>query len=370
MRLEFEQLRFSQGRAWFMDYYWFELPPGIEHGSDWVEYESERKFNSIIDKGFTSLTNSITGRKTVFIHKGLGLPLIGCQYFGIIDRGSSIVELRPNTGCNYNCIYCSVDEGTKGKHRTDYLVEPKYLIEETRKLLEFKKEKVELNINPQGEPLLYSALPELIKGLVQLRYVDRISIDTNGLLLNKSMNSLKKGGLSQVNLSLNSLDSANAAKISGCSNVIDKNTIIEAGKLFDMVIAPVYMPGINEQDIEQIIEFAKKNGFRLGIQNFLPYKHGRNVKGIRMDNFYEQLRTWEKKYMVKLIVTKEDFDIRKTKELPNPFRKGELVKPSIICDGRLANESIGVLKERAIHVRSNKQKIRISRIKHNIIVGN
>ena len=39
------------------------------------------------------------------------IPLVGSLYFGIIDRGTSLLQVRPSCGCNLNCPFCSVDAG-------------------------------------------------------------------------------------------------------------------------------------------------------------------------------------------------------------------------------------------------------------------
>ena len=86
------------------------------------EQKAQRKFNFLLEQGFRNLKNKITGRKAIYIHKNSGIPLIGSVYFGIIDRGTNIIEIRPTTGCNLNCIYCSVDEGTPSKRKVDFVL--------------------------------------------------------------------------------------------------------------------------------------------------------------------------------------------------------------------------------------------------------
>ena len=49
----------------------------------------------------------------------------------------------------------------------DIVVEKDYLVQETAKLLQFKQQKVDIYINPHGEPLLYSDIVELVKDLTR-----------------------------------------------------------------------------------------------------------------------------------------------------------------------------------------------------------
>lgn len=58
------------------------------------------------------------------------IPLVGCLYFGVVDRGSNLLQIRPSCSCNLSCPFCSVDAGPNSRSRvTDYQVELDYLME-------------------------------------------------------------------------------------------------------------------------------------------------------------------------------------------------------------------------------------------------
>lgn len=127
---------------------------------------------------------------------------MGHAAFGLIDRGTNLIQVRPITGCNLNCIFCSVDEGKRSRTKAnDFIVDPDYLIEEFRKIAEFKGKGVEAHIDGQGEPFLYPYLTELIEGLDSVREVDVISIQTNGTLITRSFVDAVEGKLDRINLS-------------------------------------------------------------------------------------------------------------------------------------------------------------------------
>ena len=95
-----------------------------------------------------------------------GIPLIGSPYFGIIDRGTSLLQVRPSCGCNLNCPFCSVDAGPKSLTRaTSYEVEMEYLLGAVQEIARFKGPGVECHIDSPGEPLMYRRLPELVAAL-------------------------------------------------------------------------------------------------------------------------------------------------------------------------------------------------------------
>ena len=50
-------------------------------------------------------------KKLIKITKESGIPLLGAIAFGIIDRGTDLIQVRPTSVCNLNCVYCSTDSG-------------------------------------------------------------------------------------------------------------------------------------------------------------------------------------------------------------------------------------------------------------------
>jgi hypothetical protein len=344
------------------------------------EEKVKHKFNFILKKGFDNLRNKLNGNKTIYLHKNSGIPLIGCLAFGIVDKGSNMIEVKPITNCNLNCIFCSVDEGKSSKKRVDFVVERNYLVAELKKLIDYKLSfdrdiKFEIYINPHGEPLLYADIIDLIKDISKISNINVISIITNGTLLNKILvDKLIKAGLNQINLSLNAINVAEATKLAGNKSYNIKKLLTISEYLINklkVVISPIFLSDINDKEIEKIIKFSKKIKAEVLIQKFLYNKKGRNpIKEQPWQNFYEKLKKLEKKYNVKLIKSR---NILKTKELPVPFKKGDIIKAKIVCNGGYLNESIAVANKRVIVIKNCFKtgivKIKITNNKHNIFYG-
>jgi len=327
----------------------------------------------------------ITKRELVYITRESGIPLLGHAAFGLIDRGTNLIQVRPITGCNLNCIFCSVDEGRKSKTRiTDYIVEPSYLVEEFRKIAEFKGDGVEAHIDGQGEPLLYPYMEELLEGLRKTKEVNVISMQTNGVLLNEEKIDMLENYVDRINLSINTLDEEKAKILYGSKYPVKK--VIEMAKMIaeskmDLLIAPVWLPGYNDEDIRKIIEFALEIGAGkrwppLGIQKYIPYKYGRKpkVKVMSFKQFYDELRKLEEEYGVKLILKPEDFGIEKRPRIPHPIKKGDVFKAKIVAQGRIKGEKIVVVKNRVVTVLTDKKigdyvKFQIVRDEDGIFLG-
>jgi uncharacterized Fe-S cluster-containing radical SAM superfamily enzyme len=402
--LEFEDIGFEDAgeliRVNFLKNYYFEVGKselldiapfrisGKKSSSIIFETNEKRarnKLNLVMLRGFASLKNRFTGRKTVYITRESGIPLLGNNSFGLVDRNTSLIEVKPVTGCNLSCVFCSVDEGPTGRWATDFIVEPGYLIEEFRKLAEYKCQgegenrcsELEAHIGTNGEPLLYPKIIELVEGISSIEGVKRISFDTNGTLLTKKLiDELKDAGLTKIHLSLNAMDRKVAEKLAGCPYNLEH--VLEmaryASKRLGLLIAPIWVPGINDDEMPKLIGFAKELGVRIAIQNFLSYKYGRNpAKQMDWERFGQKMGQLEKEHGVKLLFSEADFSIVKTRQLEKPFRKGQVIRAEVVCDGRLKGEKIAVAGERNISVercdRKGSIKVRLTRDKHNIFFG-
>jgi len=345
--------------------------------------KAEIKFSFLLGKYLDSLTSKITGNPATYIHRNSGIPLIGNVAFGIVYRNSSIIEIKPNNSCNLDCVYCSIGEGLSSK-KHDFVIEKDYLVEELQKLIAFLNEEVEIHIGVQGEPFLYGDMENLIHDLQKITKVHTISIDTNGTLLSKEMiDRLSQNDKLQFNLSLDAIESDAAKKVAGTKTYNVKQVmdiIAYATEKMNRtpIVAPVLTKGFNETEMEKIIQWIKtlKKQPHLGIQNFLRYKTGRNPgQEITWDDFYALLDRWEKQYDIKLRWTKEDFKVRKTKELPKPFVEGDVITAIEKSVGRFPHEIIAVAQGRNISVPScefkkeKKIKVKIVRDKHNVFVG-
>ncbi len=312
------------------------------------------------------IIHHVTKRELVYVTKESGIPLLGHAAFGLIDRGTNLIQVRPITGCNLNCVFCSVDEGKKSRTRvTDFIVEPEYLVEEFEKVAEFKGDGVEAHIDGQGEPTLYPYMDELLEGLRKVREVRVISMQTNGVLLSEEKIERWERYLDRINLSISTLDERKAEFIYGCRYPLRR--VIEIAKAIaesriDLLIAPVWLPGVNDEDMERIIEFALEIGAGkrwppVGIQKYIPYKFGRKPKVDVMSfrEFYEKLRRLEEEYGVKLILKPEDFGIEKRPRIPHPIKKGDVFRARIVANGRVRGEKIVVVKGRVVTVITDRK---------------
>jgi len=316
-----------------------------------------------------------------------GIPLMGSLYFGIIDRGTNILQVRPSCGCNLSCPFCSVDAGPESATRTSsYEVELEYLLPAVQEIAAFKGDGVECHIDSPGEPLMYSRLPELVAGLRKIACVKTISLQTNGTLLTPGMiAALESAGLDRINLSLHALDPALAKTLAG-ADWFDIGQVTDAARAvaesrIDLLVAPVYMPGINDEEIPRLIRFAQETGAGkrfppLGIQKFERYRYGRSPKGVKVQSWWQfynrSIKVWEKECgLVLRLDAERDFGTVRRPFVPLALHRDEKVTVEIRAPGWIRGEMLGVARNRVVSVyncgkTAGQVRVKIVSAKHNI----
>ncbi len=313
-----------------------------------------------------------------------GIPLLGNIAFGILDRGSNLLQVRATTVCNEKCPFCSTNANNFSVHPNNFIVDPDYLLDWLKSIIEIKQcNDIEINYDSVGEPTSYPKLSYLITEIAKIPEVKKISMQTNGTLLNKEkILELEKAGLNRINLSVNTLDKEHAKLLSGY-NIYDIEKIKDLAKFIkttkiELLIAPVWIPNINDKDIIELIKFCKEINCLIGLQKYELYKYGRRMKKAKKINFYKfyrQLGAWEKEFNVKLKIGPNDYKIYRTKRLPLDFNINDVLNARVVAPGWMRNQMIAVARNRSITIDNcnlpiNKMvKIRITENKNNIYLA-
>jgi len=311
-----------------------------------------------------------------------GIPLIGCIAFGIIDRGTNLLQVRCISSCNMKCQFCSTSANETCIHPVDYVVNIDYLLSEVKKVAKIKGNGLIIFLDSVGEPLMHPRFVDLIKGLKKINEVKEVVVITNGVLLTKKkVDELIKAGLDQINLSIHSLDSKKSKLLFGSDNydikkVLDVINYISKSKI-KLMFTPVYLPNVNDSDIEDIIILAKKLGCEVGLQKYEVYKYSRKMSCVKATNyfkFYKKVKDLENKFSVSLKMNRMDY-VEKRVRIPETFKKGDKACVDIVLHGWIKGQMIGMAKERLISVErcekniGDRVNIVITEIKNNIYLG-
>lgn len=172
--------------------------------------------------------------------------------------------------CNLRCSYCiQSDEGIAWLEKGKLLTFPE-ILRITQLVAELGVDQLRIT---GGEPLVRPGVCGLISKLRMIDGIDRISMTTNGVLLNKYLTDLETAGLSSLNISLDTLNETKFKKITSKNHfgkVID--SIKNARRTSIRVkVNTVAIKGFNDNEILDFVDFAINNDLTLRFIEFMPF---------------------------------------------------------------------------------------------------
>ena len=124
-----------------------------------------------------------------------------------------------SNGCNFRCLFCfqSVSPKTlRAKGFRPELMKMETFEKLTGQIKDFPNPFKTLTFGGIGEPLLHPELPGMIQTLKKLNWADKISLVTNGSLLNKALSqAIIQAGLDEIIVSVEALSSEDYYKVTG-----------------------------------------------------------------------------------------------------------------------------------------------------------
>ncbi|MEJ2481185.1 MAG: GTP 3',8-cyclase MoaA [Acidihalobacter sp.] len=123
-----------------------------------------------------------------------------------------------------------------------------------------------------GEPLVRRDLPELAARLARLPGVDDLSLSTNATRLNKHAQALREAGVSRLNVSLDTLRAERFKQITGgkLEKVLAGLLAAKAAGFAPVKINMVVMRGVNDDEVEDMVEFCLEHDFTLRFIETMP----------------------------------------------------------------------------------------------------
>jgi cyclic pyranopterin phosphate synthase len=205
-------------------------------------------------------------------------------------RQIEYLRLSVTDRCDLRCSYC-MPEGFKD------FEEPQHWLsfDEIERLLsifaELGLKRVRLT---GGEPLLRRDIAGLAERIAALPGIEDLSLSTNATQLDRHAHALKRAGVTRLNVSLDSLDAARIEKIAG-RDVLQK---VHAGLAAaqDAGFAPikinmVAMRGVNDDEIDAMVEFCMQRGFVLRLIETMPIgETGRNSEYLDLQPIKQRLQ--------------------------------------------------------------------------------
>ena len=185
------------------------------------------------------------------------------------NREITYLRVSVTDHCNYRCHYCRDEDHQTHTKRSQVLS-----FEETAKIVRLFSElgvtKVRLT---GGEPLLRKDILELTKMLGDIPGLNDIPLSTNAHLLTPLAAKLKANGVNRANISIDSLIPERFKEITRDGDLVTVikgiDAAISAG-MSPIKLNMVVMKGVNDDEIESMIDFAIGRGIDIRFIETMP----------------------------------------------------------------------------------------------------
>ena len=183
------------------------------------------------------------------------------------QRKHSYLRISLTERCNLRCTYCMPAEGIPLVPRSHIMTYDEiYKIAKT--FTDNGVTKIRLT---GGEPLIRKDIPVILEKLASLPV--EIGITTNGITIDKHIDTLKKYNIKNINVSLDTLDEVKFKEITRRNQFekVYQNILLLVENGFNVKINAVLIKGFNEDEIINFIELTKELPISFRFIEFMPF---------------------------------------------------------------------------------------------------
>lgn len=170
--------------------------------------------------------------------------------------------------CNFRCTYCMPEDMQFAPRRDNLALEELEII--CRAFVDLGVKKIRLT---GGEPLIHPEFAQLLHSISALADLQRIAITTNGAFIRKHIEVLRSSKVSQLNISLDSVDPDTFARITRTGElapVLDGiDAAIEAG-IERIRLNAVVSKGFNDTELLSLLDFAVSKKIHIAFIEEMP----------------------------------------------------------------------------------------------------
>ena len=183
--------------------------------------------------------------------------------------GRDITYLRVSVTerCNLNCVYC----GKEACEKRETELTPAQIEKIVIAAAKCGITKVRLT---GGEPLVRNDICEIAARIRAIPGIQKLSITTNGVYLQKYAAALKAAGVDSVNVSLDSADEGVYRHLTGAHvlhRVMEGINAAQAAGLQPIKINAVLMKGVNADGAVELIELARTRPLDVRFIELMPF---------------------------------------------------------------------------------------------------
>lgn len=219
----------------------------------------------------------------------------GSQLIDKFGRKISYLRISVTDRCDLRCVYC-MSEDMKFMPRAKLLT-----LEEIARIA---KQYVDMGVNKiritGGEPLTRRNVIKLFNDLGEMDGLSDLTVTTNGTLLTKYAEDLKKAGVTRINVSLDTLQADRFKAITRIGDIQKTLDGIDSAleqNFKSVKLNAVIMKNHNDDEILELVDYVRERGLDISFIEEMPLgdmgEHDRDKTYCSSD---EVLRRIEEKY--------------------------------------------------------------------------
>lgn len=184
------------------------------------------------------------------------------------NRIHNYLRISLTDNCNLRCFYCMPEE--------DYIFTPASQLMQVSEIEAISKIFVSEGVNKirltGGEPLVRKDAADIILTLSKLPV--QLTLTTNGTRLHEFVDVLQEAGVRSLNISLDTLQAEKFNLITRRPqfDLVRKNIQLLLGKGFHVKVNVVVMKGLNDNEINDFIEWTKDTPVHVRFIEFMPFQ--------------------------------------------------------------------------------------------------
>ena len=223
----------------------------------------------------------------------------------IVDKYNRVhdyLRISLTDNCNLRCFYCMPEE--------DYEFTPASRLMQCHEIEALSKIFVDLGVTKirltGGEPLVRKDAKEIIMALSKLPV--KLTLTTNATRLHDFSDTLAQAGIRSLNISLDTLQSDKFLLVTRRDQFkqVYDNIRLMIKKGFHVKVNMVVMKGLNENEINDFVEWTKHEPVHVRFIEFMPFTGNRWTSN-KVFSYHEMLELIESKYeVIKLQDEKHD----------------------------------------------------------------
>ncbi|HKZ66984.1 MAG TPA: GTP 3',8-cyclase MoaA [Chitinophagaceae bacterium] len=259
------------------------------------------------------------------------------------NRIHNYLRISLTDNCNLRCFYCMPEE--------DYEFTPASRLMQLHEIETLGKIFVGLGVNKirltGGEPLVRKDAKEIILALSKLPV--KLTLTTNATRLHEFANTLEEANIKSLNISLDTLQPEKFQLVTRRDQfkLVYDNIQLMMSRGFHVKVNMVVMKGLNENELNDFVEWTKHEPVHVRFIEFMPFTGNRWTSN-KVFSYHEMLEVITEKYQI-IRLQDDKHDTAKGYQVPGhqgtfsvistmsePFC-GDCNRMRLTADGKLKN---------------------------------